>query len=51
MPIVVYGSHAAGAPFIQAMWNLSWFLSAAYLLYFAVTYTVLAVVARGNSER
>lgn len=51
MPIVLYGSRAAGVPFIQAMWNLSWFLAAAYLLYFALTYTVVAKVARGGSGR
>jgi O-antigen/teichoic acid export membrane protein len=51
MPIVLYGSHAAGAPFIQAMWNLSWFLAAAYLLYFALTYAVVAMVARGSPDR
>jgi O-antigen/teichoic acid export membrane protein len=51
MPIVLYGSRAAGVPFIQAMWNLSWFLAAAYLLYFVLTYTMVALVARGASSQ
>jgi O-antigen/teichoic acid export membrane protein len=51
MPIVLYGSRAAGVPFIQAMWNLSWFLAAAYLLYFVLTYTVVAFVARDGSDQ
>jgi O-antigen/teichoic acid export membrane protein len=46
MPIVLYGSHASGASFMQAMWNLSWFLAGAYLLYFLLTYMVVRWSAR-----
>ena len=48
VPLTLFSSHAAGANFPQAMWNLSWFLAAAYLLYFALTY--LTVVSSVRSR-
>ena len=45
VPLTLYWSHTAGANFVQAMWNLSWFLAAAYLLYFLLTYAAVAVIA------
>jgi O-antigen/teichoic acid export membrane protein len=45
VPSTLYWSHSAGADFVQAMWNLSWFLAAAYLLYFLLTYLTVSVVA------
>jgi hypothetical protein len=45
VPLTITWSHTSGASFVQAMWSLSWFLAAAYLLYFLLTYATIARVA------
>ena len=45
VPLTITWSHTSGASFVQAMWHLSWFLAAAYLFYFLLTYATIARVA------
>ena len=45
VPLTLYLSQAAGASFSQAVWNLSLFLAAAYLLYFGLTYFAVVTSA------
>lgn len=48
VPLTIFLSHASGATFIQALWNLSWFLAAAYGLYFAITYITMMLNVSGK---
>lgn len=49
VPLALYWSHEAGVGFVQAMWNLSWFLSAAYLFYFLLVYFTVQITVNGRS--
>lgn len=49
VPLTLYWSHGSGETFIQAMWNMSWFLAAAYLLYFALTYATVVLSVPGQT--
>ena len=46
--VVLAGASALGLPFERAMWALAWFLAFSYGVYFLLTYSAAATVARAT---